>query len=143
MAKSIPKSSTFWNTIPKIAEIKNTFGRIYTSNLKKEDKKMKDANDGESMIRDDLGDVFQMTTSDGTRLAFEVAARVKLDGQEYAIMLPLFDFEGKQSNSVFIFKVDIIDGRPDFSIVPDEKTAMAVVDEFARLHDEKNNKDDK
>lgn len=104
---------------------------------------MKDSNDGESMIRDDLGDIVYMSAADGRRLAFQLAARVDLDGQNYAIMLPLFDFEGKQENSVFIFKVEIVAGEPEFSVVPDEKTAMAVVDEYARLYEEKNKKDDK
>lgn len=77
-------------------------------------------------------DIQIMTFRDeqGNKVDFEAIARIYLDEQEYLLLAPVDD---KESEDVFVFRVDEVDGKQELNLVEDDKEFIAVKKEYNKL----------
>lgn len=66
---------------------------------------------------------------DGNKVDFEAVARIYLKEQEYLLLAPL----DEESEDVFIFRVDNVDGKEELNLVEDDEEFLAVKKEYKKL----------
>lgn len=66
---------------------------------------------------------------DGNKVDFEAVARIYVKEQEY-LLLALLD---EESEDVFIFRVDNVDGKEELNLVEDDEEFLAVKKEYKKL----------
>lgn len=67
---------------------------------------------------------------DGNKVDFEAVARIFVDQKEYLLLAPL---EEKDSEDVFVFRIDNVDGKEELNLVEDDKEFLAVKKEYKKL----------
>lgn len=67
---------------------------------------------------------------DGNKVEFEAIAEIYLEEQGYLLLAPMDD---EESEDVFVFRMDEVDGKEELNIVEDDKEFIAVKKEYKRL----------
>ena len=64
------------------------------------------------------------------KVEFEAVARIFLEEKEYLLLAPADDTE---SEDVFVFRVDEVDGKEELNLVEDDREFLAVKKEYKKL----------
>ena len=77
-------------------------------------------------------DVQIMTFLDesGNKVQFEAIARIYLEDKEYLLLAPV---EDKDSEDIYVFRIDEVDGKQELNLVEDDKEFIAVKKEYNKL----------
>lgn len=67
---------------------------------------------------------------EGNKVQFEAVARIYLEEKEYLLLAPV---ENKDSEDIYMFRVDIVDGKQELNLVEDDKEFIAVKKEYSKL----------
>ena len=78
----------------------------------------------------DEKEIMSFKDEDGNKVDFEAIARIFLEKQEYLILAPLDDTE---SEDVFAFRVDNVDGKEEYNLVEDDEEFLAIKKEYKKL----------
>ena len=74
-------------------------------------------------------EIMSFRDEDGNKVDFEAVARIYLKEQEYLLLAPL----DEESEDVFIFRVDNVDGKEELNLVEDDEEFLAVKKEYKTL----------
>ena len=74
-------------------------------------------------------EIMSFRDEDGNKVDFEAGARIYLKEQEYLLLAPL----DEESEDVFIFRVDNVDGKEELNLVEDDEEFLAVKKEYKKL----------
>ncbi len=66
----------------------------------------------------------------GNKVQFEAIARIYLADKEYLLLAPV---EDKDSEDIYVFRIDEIDGKQELNLVQDDKEFIAVKKEYNKL----------
>ena len=66
----------------------------------------------------------------GNKVQFEAIARIYLEDKEYLLLAPV---EDKDSEDIYVFRIDEIDGKQELNLVEDDKEFIAVKKEYNKL----------
>ena len=80
-------------------------------------------------IKDDEVQIMTFLTEDGEKVDFEAVARIYLEEQEYLLLAPVEE----ESDDLFIFRVDMVNGKEELNLVEDDKEFIAVKKEYSKL----------
>lgn len=67
---------------------------------------------------------------EGNKVQFEAVARIYLEEKEYLLLAPV---EDKDSEDIYVFRVDMVDGKQELNLVEDDKEFIAVKKEYSKL----------
>ena len=74
--------------------------------------------------------IMSFRDEDGNKVDFEAVARIFLEKQEYLLLAPV---EDSDSDDMFAFRVDTVDGKEEYNLVEDDKEFIAVHKEYKKL----------
>lgn len=74
--------------------------------------------------------VMTFLDEDGNKVQFEAVARIYLKEQEYLLLAPV---EDKDSEDIFVFRVDEVEGKQELNLVEDDKEFIEVKKEYSKL----------
>ena len=74
-------------------------------------------------------EIMSFRDEDGNKVDFEAVARIYVKEQEYLLLAPL----DEESEDVFIFRVDNVDGKEELNLVEDDEEFWAVKTEYTKL----------
>ncbi|MGL5354451.1 MAG: DUF1292 domain-containing protein [Clostridium sp.] len=66
---------------------------------------------------------------DGNKVELEAIAEIYLEEQGYLLLSPMDD----DSEDIFVFRMDEVDGKEELNIVEDDKEFIAVKKEYKKL----------
>ena len=66
----------------------------------------------------------------GNKVQFEAIARIYLEDKEYLLLAPV---EEKDSEDIYVFRIDEVDGKQELNLVEDDKQFIAVKKEYNKL----------
>lgn len=66
----------------------------------------------------------------GNKVQFEAIARIYLENKEYLLLAPV---EDKNSEDIYVFRIDEVDGKQELNLVEDDKEFIAVKKEYNKL----------
>ena len=66
----------------------------------------------------------------GNKVQFEAIARIYLEDKEYLLLAPV---EEKDSEDIYVFRIDEVDGKQELNLVEDDKEFIAVKKEYNKL----------
>ena len=66
----------------------------------------------------------------GNKVQFEAIARIYLEDKEYLLLSPV---EDKDSEDIYVFRIDEVDGKQELNLVEDDKEFIAVKKEYNKL----------
>ena len=67
---------------------------------------------------------------EGNKVQFEAVARIYLEDKEYLLLAPM---EDKDSEDIYVFRIDEVDGKQELNLVEDDKEFIAVKKEYSKL----------
>lgn len=67
---------------------------------------------------------------EGNKVQFEAIARIYLEDKEYLLLAPV---EEKDSEDIYVFRIDEVDGKQELNLVEDDKEFIAVKKEYNKL----------
>ena len=67
---------------------------------------------------------------EGNKVQFEAIARIYLEDKEYLLLAPV---DEKDSEDIYVFRIDEVDGKQEFNLVEDDKEFIAVKKEYNKL----------
>lgn len=73
--------------------------------------------------------IMSFLNEDGEKVDFEGVARIYLKEVEYLLLAPVDD----ESEDIFVFRVDNIDGKEEYNLVEDDKEFLEVKKEYKKL----------
>lgn len=73
--------------------------------------------------------IMSFKDEDGNKVDLEAVARIYLGEQEYLLLSPL----DEDTEDIFMFRIDEIDGKQELNIVEDDKEFIAVKKEYNKL----------
>lgn len=74
-------------------------------------------------------EIMAFKDEDGNKVELEAIARIFLEKQEYVLLAPLEE----ESEDVFAFRVDMVDGKEELNLVEDDKEFEQVTKEYKKL----------
>lgn len=74
--------------------------------------------------------IMTFLNEDGDKVEFEAVARIYLEEQEYLLLAPADD---QESEDLYVFRVDEVDGKQELNLVEDDKEFIAVKKEYKKL----------
>jgi uncharacterized protein YrzB (UPF0473 family) len=74
-------------------------------------------------------EIMAFKDEDGNKVELEAIARIFLEKQEYVLLAPLEE----ESEDVFAFRVDMVDGKEELNLVEDDKEFERVTKEYTKL----------
>lgn len=74
--------------------------------------------------------IMTFLNEDGDKVEFEAVARIYLEEQEYLLLAPAHD---EESEDLYVFRVDELDGKQELNLVEDDKEFIAVKKEYKKL----------
>ncbi|WP_300382361.1 DUF1292 domain-containing protein [Clostridium sp.] len=80
-------------------------------------------------INDEEKQIMKFIDEEGNVVEFEAVARVFLKEQEYLLLASLND----ESEDLYVFRVDEVDGKEELNIVEDDKEFIEVKKEYKKL----------
>ncbi|WP_294348946.1 DUF1292 domain-containing protein [uncultured Clostridium sp.] len=75
-------------------------------------------------------EIMSFRDEDGNKVDFEAVARIYIEKKEYLLLAPL---EDKESEDVFVFRIDTVDGKEELNLVEDDEEFLAVKKEYKKL----------
>lgn len=75
-------------------------------------------------------EIMSFRDEDGNKVDFEAVARIYIEKKEYLLLAPL---EDKESEDVFVFRIDTVDGKEELNSVEDDEEFLAVKKEYKKL----------
>lgn len=81
-------------------------------------------------IENEEQQIMTFLDEEGNKVEFEAVARIYLKEQEYLLLAPV---DNKDSEDIFVFRVDEIDGKQELNLVEDDKEFIAVKKEYSKL----------
>lgn len=73
--------------------------------------------------------IMSFLDENGEKVDFEAVAKVYLDEKEYLLLAPV----DEESEDVYVFRVDEVDGKQELNLVEDDKEFLAVKKEYKKL----------
>lgn len=67
---------------------------------------------------------------EGNKVQFEAIARIYLEDKEYLLLASV---EEKDSEDIYVFRIDEVDGKQELNLVEDDKEFIAVKKEYNKL----------
>ena len=67
---------------------------------------------------------------EGNKDQFEAIARIYLEDKEYLLLAPV---DEKDSEDIYVFRIDEVDGKQELNLVEDDKEFIAVKKEYNKL----------
>ena len=67
---------------------------------------------------------------EGNKVQFESIARIYLEDKEYLLLAPV---DEKDSEDIYVFRIDEVDGKQELNLVEDDKEFIAVKKEYNKL----------
>ena len=67
---------------------------------------------------------------EGNKVQFEAIARIYLEDKEYLLLAPV---DEKDSEDIYVFRIDEVDGKQELNLVEDVKEFIAVKKEYNKL----------
>jgi len=74
-------------------------------------------------------EIMAFKDEDGNKVEFEAIARIFLEKQEYVLLAPLEE----ESEDIFAFRVDMVEGKEELNLVEDDKEFERVTKEYKKL----------
>lgn len=74
-------------------------------------------------------EIMSFMDEEGNKIDFEAIARIFLEEQEYLLLSPL----DENCEDLFVFRVDMVDGKEELNLVEDDKEFLAVKKEYKKL----------
>ncbi len=74
-------------------------------------------------------EIMSFKDEDGNKVDFEAIARIYLEEKEYLLLSPL----DEESEDMFAFRIDTVDGKQELNLVEDDKEFLAVKKEYKKL----------
>ncbi|GAB6167656.1 hypothetical protein JCM1393_01160 [Clostridium carnis] len=81
-------------------------------------------------INEDEIKIMTFLDEEGNKVEFEAIARIYLKEKEYLLLSPVDD---KESEDIYVFRVDEIDGKEELNLVEDDKEFLEVKKEYKKL----------
>lgn len=82
-----------------------------------------------NLIENEEKVVMSFLNEDGEKVDFEAVARIYLKEVEYLLLAPM----DEESEDIFVFRVDNIDGKEEYNLVEDDKEFLEVKKEYKKL----------
>ena len=80
-------------------------------------------------INEDEKVIMSFLDENGQKVDFEAVAKVYLKEIEYLLLAPV----DEESEDVYVFRVDEVDGKEELTLVEDDKEFLAVKKEYKKL----------
>ena len=80
-------------------------------------------------ISEDEKVVMSFLDENGEKVDFEAVAKVYLEEIEYLLLAPM----DEESEDIYVFRVDEVDGKEELNLVEDDKEFLAVKKEYKKL----------
>ena len=80
-------------------------------------------------ISEDEKVVMSFLDENGEKVDFEAVAKVYLKEIEYLLLAPM----DEESEDIYVFRVDEVDGKEELNLVEDDKEFLAVKKEYKKL----------
>lgn len=74
--------------------------------------------------------IMSFLNEEGKKVDFEAVARIYIEEQEYLLLSPV---DGDNDEDVYIFRVDVVDGKEELNLVEDDKEFLEVKKEYKKL----------
>lgn len=74
--------------------------------------------------------IMSFKDEDGNKVELEGVAKIYLDKQEYLLLAPL---ENLDSEDVFAFRVDIVNGKEEYNLVEDDNEFLEIKKQYKKL----------
>ena len=81
-------------------------------------------------IKDVQTQIMTFLDENGNKVQFEAIARIYLEDKEYLLLAPV---EDKESEDIYVFRIDEVDGKQELNLVEDDKEFIAVKKEYNKL----------
>ena len=81
-------------------------------------------------INDEEKQIMTFLDEEGNKVEFEAIAKIYLNETEYLLLAPIDDVN---SEDVYVFRVDEVDGKEELNLVEDDKEFLAVKKEYKKL----------
>ena len=81
-------------------------------------------------LQNEEREIMTFLDEDGNKVQFEGIARIYLDEKEYLLLAPV---EDKDSDDIYVFRIDEVDGKQELNLVEDDKEFIAVKKEYNKL----------
>lgn len=75
-------------------------------------------------------EIMTFLDEEGNKVEFEAIARIFLEEQEYLL---LAEVDNEESEDVYVFRIDEVDGKEELNLVEDDKEFLAVKKEYKKL----------
>lgn len=82
-----------------------------------------------NLIENEEKVIMSFLNEDGEKVDFEGVARIYLKEVEYLLLAPV----DEESEDIFVFRVDNIDGKEEYNLVEDDKEFLEVKKEYKKL----------
>ncbi|MBD7915693.1 DUF1292 domain-containing protein [Clostridium sp. Sa3CUN1] len=80
-------------------------------------------------ISDEEKVIMSFLDENGEKVDFEAVAKVYLKEVEYLLLAPI----DEESEDIYVFRVDEVDGKEELNLVEDDKEFLAVKKEYKKL----------
>ena len=80
-------------------------------------------------ISDEEKVIMSFLDENGEKVDFEAVAKVYLKEVEYLLLAPI----DEESEDIYVFRIDEIDGKQELNLVQDDKEFIAVKKEYNKL----------
>lgn len=80
-------------------------------------------------INEEEKQIMKFLDEEGNVVEFEGVARIFLKEQEYLLLAPVND----ESEDLYVFRIDKVNGKEELNIVEDDKEFIAVKKEYKKL----------
>ncbi|GAA0087025.1 DUF1292 domain-containing protein [Clostridium sp. MB05] len=81
-------------------------------------------------INEEEKQIMTFLDEEGNKVEFEAIAKIYLEETEYLLLAPIDDVN---SEDVYVFRVDEVDGKEELNLVEDDKEFLAVKKEYRKL----------
>lgn len=81
-------------------------------------------------VQDEEVKIMTFLDESGNKVQFEAIARIYLEDKEYLLLAPV---EDKDSEDIYVFRIDEVDGKQELNLVEDDKEFIAVKKEYSKL----------
>ena len=72
--------------------------------------------------------IMSFKDENGDKIDLEAVARIFLEEQEYLLLSPL----DEETEDIFVFRIDVVDGQEELNMVEDDKEFIAVKKEYSK-----------
>lgn len=74
-------------------------------------------------VQNEETQVMTFLDENGNKVQFEAVARIYLEEKEYLLLAPM---EDKESEDIYVFRIDEVEGKQELNLVEDDKEFIAV-----------------